>query len=565
MEASLLAALSPVILLLAFGVATAITFRAVRLGPIVGYLVLGIVLGATGLARSSEPVALLAELGVIFLLFDVGLHFSLRHVRQQLVDVVGLGPLQVLCGTLGLGVIAMAFGLKPGAAFFVGATLALSSTAVVARLIAERHQQSCPVGQAATGILVFQDIAAIFLLVIATALGTGTPLLPALGMATGNAVASLIAAMLCARFLVQPLFDLVARSRNEEVFTAMALLIALAASWVTGTLGLSLTLGAFLGGIMLADTPYRTIIQSEVKPFRGLLLGFFFVHVGLTLQIDLLRQWWLAVIGVAILIASAKIALNAAASLAFRWSVPGSIQLGFLLAQGSEFALVIFTLPSVRAMVGAPQCDILIAAVVLSLGATPQLADQGRLLAGRLRRNWKRNADPELQPRDLIGPVFIVGMGQRGRAVADALNEFDVRYAAIDSDPRQLRQAIADGYHVVFGDLADPRIWEPAAMQDRRISVLTQPSFETSSGLSPVVRSYYPNLTRIAVVESPPQAARFATIGLLPVVDSPDAPGLEVAVVVLTKLGMDPIEIDRWAARRRELEGSAPAASLAAI
>ena len=173
----------------------------------------------------------------------------------------------------------------------VGATLALSSTAVVARIIAERHQQNCPVGLTATAILVFQDVAAIFLLIVAGALQNGgASVLPAAGLALVKAAAAFGVAVLLARVVVRPLFDLIAFAGNEELFTAMALLVALAAGWATGHIGLSLTLGAFLGGMIIAETPYRPVIQSEISPFRGLLLGFFFISVGLSLDLDVLRS-----------------------------------------------------------------------------------------------------------------------------------------------------------------------------------------------------------------------------------------------------------------------------------
>ena len=183
-----------------------------RLSPIVGYLALGIGLGGSGvmLVSDSATVELLAELGVVFLLFDIGLHFSLAHIRSQAADIFGFGPVQVLAGTLGLGLIALLFGLPPLPAFLVGATLALSSTAVVARLIAERHQQNCPVGLTATAILIFQDVAAIFLLIVAGALGSGEAVLPAMGLALVKAAAAFGVAVLLARVVVRPLFDLIA-------------------------------------------------------------------------------------------------------------------------------------------------------------------------------------------------------------------------------------------------------------------------------------------------------------------------------------------------------------------
>lgn len=212
----------------------------------------------------------------------------------------------------------------------------MSSTAVVARLIGERHQQNCPVGLTATAILIFQDVAAIFLLIVAGAFGSQTAVLPAIGLAVIKALLAFGIAVLIARLLVRPLFDAIARSRNEEVFTAMALLVALAAAWATGAIGLSLTLGAFLGGMIVAETPFRAVIQAEIKPFRGLLLGFFFISVGLSVDLAMLMRLWPWVVGVAMLLVAVKIVTNAAASLVFGWSVPGSTQLGFLLAQGSS-------------------------------------------------------------------------------------------------------------------------------------------------------------------------------------------------------------------------------------
>jgi CPA2 family monovalent cation:H+ antiporter-2 len=546
--------IAPIILLLGLGVAAAVASRELGLSPIVGYLLLGLGLGATGVVAdgSREAVAVLAELGVVFLLFDIGLHFSFKHLRQQAGDIFGFGPVQVLFGTLGLGGLALAAGYPPFTAMLVGATLALSSTAVVARLIAERHQQNCPVGLTATAILVFQDVAAIFILIVATTLGTGEALMPATGAALGKAAAAFAVAVLLARFLVRPAFDLVARSGNEEVFTASALLVALAAGWATGAIGLSLTLGAFLGGMMLSDTPYRPIIQSEVKPFRGLLLGFFFISVGLAIDVRVLVGDWWRILLVAGGLMAAKAVLNALAAGVFRWSVPGSTQLGFLLAQGSEFAFVIFSLPAMRALLGEREAAVLIAGVAVTLALTPNVAQGGRSLAGRMRRAKPKDDDPELIPRDLAAPVFIAGMGARGRAVADALTEFDIAYVAIERDAQALRIATADGYHVLFGDIGDPRIWDPVAMDGRRVSVLTAPDLETSRRMTPIARRYFPDLKRFAVVRSLAEAASFAEAGLTPVVDDADAPGVEAATRVLAEMDVEPAAIDAWVRRRRE-------------
>ncbi|WP_158266268.1 cation:proton antiporter domain-containing protein [Allosphingosinicella deserti] len=565
----LLSALLPVILLLSFGIVAAIGSRSLHLSPIVGYIALGLVLRLSGFnpGPSGQTIAVLAELGVLFLLFDIGLHFSFARLRTQAGDIFGFGPAQVLLAGLMLAAAARLSGLPWGGALLLGAALALSSTAVVVGLIAERHQQDCPVGRTATAILVFQDVAGIFILIVATSLQDGgAPLEAGLG-ALARAALCFCASLLLARFVVRPVFDFVARSRNEEVFTAVALLVALAAGWATGSIGLSVTLGAFLGGAMLADTPYRSIVQSEIKPFRGLLLGFFFVSVGLSLDMPTLLGAWHLVLLVACGLLAIKVIANMLASLIFRWSVPGSVQLGFLLAQGSEFAFVILSVPGVRASVGPQWSSVVVASVAATIAMTPGLASVGRWLAGSLRARRRLAHDPELQPKALIGPVMILGMGEVGRAVADALIHFDLGYVAMDTDQRRLAEALADGYRVEFGDLSDPRIWEPAALAGRRVSVLTEPSLEISGRLTPLTRKYFPGLLRIAVVGDAAAAIGFANVGLTPVIEVPGTGGLETAARVLEALEVSADEVASWVVGRRAIlagdESPAMAAALA--
>src|ERR1700754_1321477 len=373
----LLLAIDPIILLLSLGVVAVVATRHIGLSPIIGYLAIGLALRAAGhtIFKNSTTIEVLSELGVVFLLFDIGLHFSFTSIREQAANIFGFGPLQVVLGTAVIGAGAYAFfGLPPASSLLVGATLALSSTAVVDRLIHERHQRNCPVGLTATAILIFQDVAAIAILVVVTSLGDGNSVVLPVGFALAKAIGAFAAAALIARFVLRPVFLLIVRSQNEEIFTAVALLVALSAGWATAAVGLCMTLGAFLGGVILADTAYRAVTQPENKPFRGLLLGFFFVSVGLSIDPATIIACWPAIIPVAALILGGKIVSNMAASLIFRWSTPGSMQLGFLIAQASEFAFVILSLPSVRTLLGAKTVSVLIASVALTLAATPTVA-----------------------------------------------------------------------------------------------------------------------------------------------------------------------------------------------
>ena len=260
-----------------FGVLAVVASRVLRLSPIVGYIGLGLVLSASGLDRvmGTGAIETLAELGVVFLLFDIGLHFSFKHVAAQAKDIFVFGPAQVVSGAIGLGALGLLWGFPIGPALLVGATLALSSTAVVAGVIAERHQQNCPVGLTGTAILIFQDLAAILILIVANALGSGEAVLPAVGLALVKAAGASAVALLLARFAVRPLFGLIARTRNEEGVTAIALLVALSTAWASPDRLIVDTWGVPGRHDPGGHPRYTAVIQSEIKPFRGLLLGFF--------------------------------------------------------------------------------------------------------------------------------------------------------------------------------------------------------------------------------------------------------------------------------------------------
>jgi monovalent cation:H+ antiporter-2, CPA2 family len=562
-------ALTPVILLLLVGILAITLMRPLGLSPIVGYLAAGVVIGphALGLVPESETTHLLAELGVVFLLFDIGLHFSLPSIWEARRDILGLGPLQiVLCG-LAFGAIAMALGFGGAAALILGGTLALSSTAVGVQTIADRGQQSCPVGLTATAVLIFQDICAIFLLILATSLESAgsSPASPALATAVSlaalKAAVAFLAAMLIGRYAIKPLFRFLARSRNEEVFTATALLVILATAAATGGADLSLTLGAFLGGMIIAETPYRHVIQTEARPFRALLLGFFFITVGMSLDWRVLLADWAAILVFVVTLVALKAVLVALAARAFGWSVPGAVQLGFLLAQGSEFAFVIVALPAVRSALGESAVGVVVTGVAASLALTPTFAALGHGLARALRRRAAAAAPAaEITPRASTAPVVVFGMDDVGRSVADALEANEVAYDAVEMDHDRFLAASADGYPVAFGDVGDVRLMQTLAMAERSAVVVTVVRYEVSHALTPIMRDRYPNLIRFIAVDSEADRARFEAIGMRPVVNRSVPRGLDVAAAVLRSQAVDEARIQAWMQRQQERALEAAAA-----
>ena len=542
----------PVVILLATGIVAAILSRFVRVSPIVGYLVLGAVVSAIrpNLLAAGGTVHLLAELGVVFLLFDIGLHFSIAHVRAEAADIFGFGPLQVAASALLLGVGAWALGSAPVIGFILGATLALSSTAIIVGVIADRRQQNCPVALTATAILIFQDIAAIFLLILASTLDRGGAVPIMLG-ALAKTIVAVGLSIATARFVVRPLFAILSRYGGEEVFTATALLIALAAGWAAAMTGLSMTLGAFLGGMIVAQSPFKASIRSEIGPFRGLLVSFFFISVGASLDRSAIAAAWPAILALSAAIVLMKSIGNIAASLAFRWSVPGSIQLGVLLAGGSEFAFVIFAMPGVRASLGPALVTELIAAVALTLALTPTLGFVGRSAAGRLRLRAERRAQAEMVPVGTTNPVLLIGMGDVGRTIADALEEFGIGYDAIERNGARLRSAVADGYNAFFGDAADTRLWRVFDVEGRKYSVMTAASLQAAQDWIPAALAMFPNLHRLWVAGTNNEAAQLNELGLEAVVESDEVRGIEAAEILLAAFGIASERISDWSMKQR--------------
>lgn len=513
-SSQILETIQPAITLLGLGIGAALVSRACRLSPIVGYLGLGLGLAALGLADdfSGPVVATMAEAGVMFLLFNLGLHFSLGRIKAEAANIFGFGTLQMVVAGGGFTALFLLFGLPTEFAIIGGFALGLSSTAVVIGLVRERDQEDCPVGRAAQSILIFQDIAAILLLVAAGSLGSGGALAPALGLAGLKALAAFGIAVLFGRYLTGRLFRLIARVGSSEVYTATALFIALAAGWATGMAGLSLTLGAFLGGMAVADSRYRIMVQTEIDAFRGLFLSFFFISVGLSIDPGLLAENWLWVILAAVGMIALKCLFNVIAGLANRWSVPGSIQLGFLLGQGSEFALVIFALPAVAGLVEPRLISIMVTAIAISLAVTPAISNVGRKLAGKLRAG---PPDKKLAGDD--APVVIIGLGPAGRAVADALSYNDIGYLAVEPNPERFEIAVADGYHVHQANPADPRSWDAMGMGKREVVVIATNNVGVSRELTPLVQERLPGIARVIALPGPDGLDEFAELGMLPV------------------------------------------------
>lgn len=463
-------ALELTIMLLFFALLGVVAFRMLQLPPMLGYLVVGILLGphATGLAPDNEATHTLAEFGVVFLMFSIGLEFSFPKLMAMRRVVFGLGMAQVLltivvamlfCALISWQVSTV-FKLTWQAAFAIGGALAMSSTAIVSKMLTERLELDSEHGRKIMGILLFQDLAVVPLLILIPALAKDTGnLATTLGWASAKALIVLFLLFFIGQKLVRKWFHLVVKRRTQELFMLNLLFVTLGAAWITEEAGLSLELGAFVAGMLISETEFKHQVEEDIKPFRDVLLGLFFITVGMKLDLSLvLRQWWivLAILAGMVLL---KFCIIASIAKLFGANDGTSMRAGLALAQGGEFGFVLLTLMGGLSMVNPLVLNLILAAMVLSMLAAPFIISKSDKIVLKLSANeWMMQslALTQIASRTMAKQkhVIIAGFGRNGQSLAKLLEAEKVPYHALDTDPERVQEAQAAGANVSYGDAA---------------------------------------------------------------------------------------------------------------
>jgi len=375
----------------------------------------------------------------------------------------------------------------------------------------------------------------------------------------GKGALALVIAVLAGRFVVRPLFKSLAATNNRETFTVVALFIVLAGSAATARADLSLTLGAFLAGMAVSDTPYRHVVQSEIKPFAGLLLGLFFMSVGMDVNLPAMAAIWPAVLAMTLAILIVKTAVVFVAARLNGWGVPGATQLGFLLSQGSEFALVIVGIASITVAMPGNWAGIVTAAVAMTLVVAPIWTALGLHLA-KLLAERSKSAQPDADEVAEDHPVLIFGMTEEGCLAADALRDHDIPYLGVDSDPERFVAAVSNGYDAVFGDVRDERLMKSVGISDTKAIVLGQRGLVAANALL----EHGPVNARspcFVAVTSLAERAQLAGQGFRAHMAHAEPKGIELAADLLRQLGVEQDRVAVWVrdqAERRGLLDTAP-------
>lgn len=512
-------------------------FRGLKLGSILGYVAAGLVIGPWGLGLISDVERILqaSEFGVVLLLFVIGLELQPSRLWVLRRAVFGVGTAQMALCTLLIGLAAWGWGNSPLAAGVIGFGLALSSTALVLQVLAERNQLKSTHGRAAFGILLFQDLAVLpMLAVLPLATRDAQPLGVSL-LAVGKLALIIGGVIVGGRLLLRPVLRLVARTKLTEVFTAATLLIVVGVALIVNAAGLSMSLGAFLAGVLLADSEFRHELEADIEPFKGLLLGLFFISVGMSANLGLLAREP----GMLILLTLAFMILKfvgiAVTGRLFSHTREASWRLGLSLAAGGEFAFVLFALAAKQKIFEPEMADLLVLAVTLSMVLGPLLIAS---TDGALERLFNRgDSRPFDDIEDRGGKVLIAGFGRFGQIVGRVLRARRIPFTALDSNPGNIDFLRRFGSVVYYGDASRLDVLRAAGAADAAVFVLAVDDVEASVHTAEVVKTAFPHLRIYARARNRQHAFRLMELGIQDVIRETYASSLEMAQAVLESLG----------------------------
>lgn len=494
--------LAIILLLLVSSVLAVALFRALRLPTMLAYFLVGLALGPQtfGILPDTEANRSLAEFGVVFLMFSIGLEFSLPQLYAMRRTVLGLGGAQVLITMSAIMAACWTFGLSWEAAFVIAAALTMSSTAIVSKMLAERVDLNSRHGRLSIGILLFQDIAVVPVLVLIPALAAHSDSLTnTLGWAFIKAAVVLLILFIFGTKLINPWFSLVARQRSRELFVMNVLMVTLVLSYATHLAGLSYALGAFIAGMLISETRYRYQVESDIASFRDILLGLFFVTIGMLLDVGVLAEN----IGFILLLLVALILFKAAVigllSRGFGHEPGVAIRTAMILAQAGEFGFVILALGFEQGLLEGNALQIVLAASVLSMIAAPFIIQYNGRLARKVVKSYSRNHEQKVAAIEAVGDemkdhVIICGYGRSGQYLARFLKEENIPFIALDIDPTRVQEAAAAGENVMYGD-AGRRVVLAAAGGDRaKALIVSYANAPAAMKILHVVQENYPQL-----------------------------------------------------------------------
>lgn len=514
-------------------------FRRIGLGTVLGYLAAGALIGPSGLRliQDVDQILHIAELGVVFLLFLIGLELQPSRLWSMRGTVFGIGGAQVALTTAVITMLGIALGAPLPAAVVAGVGVSMSSTAFATQILGEKNELGAPHGRTAFGVLLFQDVAAIPVLALVPLLGPATPKdVSSSPLAHGLVIVAVIAGLVIAgRYLLRPAFRFIAEAQSHELSTATALLVVLGTALVMASVGLSMALGAFIAGVLLADSEYRHELEADIEPFKGLLLGLFFMAVGMSANLRLIKDRPVLVIGLVAALVLVKMAVLYGLGLAAKLSRRSAASLGVSISQGGEFAFVIFGVARGATVLKPETTELLVVVVTLSMAVTPLLFIARDRIAKRLTTTDRRSFD---HIHDDGSRVIIAGFGRFGQIVGRILRVKRIPFTALDASPTHVDFVRQYGNEIYYGDASRVDLLRAAGAERARLIVLAIDDMDASMRTLHVVQSHFPNLTIVARARNRQHAYALLGAGVTNIIRETFAGSLEAAQITLEELGL---------------------------
>ena len=528
-------------------------FKRFKISPILGFLGAGVILGPYGLGAASKAVPLLslltitnradiaeiAEFGVVFLLFMIGLELSFERLRLLRKPVFGLGGAQTVLTAAVLALAAAAFGQPPAAAAVIGMALALSSTAIIVPSMVERKRLHSDVGRTAFAVLLFQDLAVAPILVAVSLLhGHAKPMGLDLVWAVAPAIFTPILILLIGRAILRPMLKSVARAKSQELFMAACLLVVVGAGLASAAAGQSMALGAFIAGLLLAETEFRHEAEVTIEPFKGLLLGLFFLSVGIGLDLGRLIAHPLEILGGVLALILFKAAVTALLVKLARRPLRRAVEVGLVLSAGGEFAFVVMAQASGVGLVDPETAGALVLIATLSMFAIPALTVLGERIGKNARSTVQIEPSPPPTGETATPRVLVVGYGRVGLMVGDMLDRHQIGWVAADQDARSVEQGRRRGHQVYFGNAARVDFLRKCGLDTAPALVVTMDNAPAVEAVVAAARQARPELIVVARARDARQAGRLYELGVTEAVPETVEASLQLSEALLVDLGV---------------------------
>lgn len=542
--------LGQTLIILAAALFVVVIFKRLSLSPVLGYLVAGAVIGENGFNYvQSSHLSVLAEMGIVFLLFVIGIELTVERLMSMRKHIFGFGTLQFVITATLIIVICKYLGLSAESSIIIGSALALSSTAIVIKVIADANANATLVGRLALANLLLQDLAVVPLLVLVPILAKQDGSIAiAMGGATIKAAIALGVIFFLGRMLLRPLFKLIASTKSNELFVTATLLVVLGTSFFTSYMGLSLAIGAFIAGLLVAETRYQHQVEDSIIQFKGLLMGLFFMTIGMTIDLFTIYNSLYLVLGLSLALIVFKAAIITGLTRAFGFAWGPSVHAGLLLAQGGEFAFILFDLAAKGdvGLIDNATAQILLMVVTVTMALTPALSKLGEILCDRL--DGGTSIGPDLtaeEMADVSRHVIIVGFGRAGEMVARLLSEEKVSYLMLEADIKSARRGKEMGFPVYHGDSTRLPALKSVGIERAKAVIITVGASVTMKKTIQTIHKEFPDIPIVVKAPDLRNLNSLEKIGATVIVPEKYEAGLQMAGALLKAIGVTEIEVSR--------------------